>query len=80
MLVHLGYRDASRWKRRMVFHIDVVTTEGALNEAEFYLSSEQLKKVRPFLWLLIGSKAVEDRFDCIKGQDGTHGRIVLTID
>jgi len=46
MLVRLGYREATRWKQKTIFHIDVVTTEGALNEAEFYLNAEQLKKVR----------------------------------
>jgi hypothetical protein len=46
MLFRLGYREAARWKQRTTFHIDVVTTEGALNEAEFYLNAEQLKKVR----------------------------------
>jgi len=45
MLVRLGYHKASRWKQRTVFHIDVVTTEGALKDAEFYLNAEQLKKV-----------------------------------
>lgn len=46
MLLRLGYQKASRWKRRTRFHIDVVTTEGGLDETEFYLNAEQLKKVR----------------------------------
>jgi len=42
-----GYAKASTWKSGIKFHVEVSTSEGALDDSQFFLASEILMKVRP---------------------------------
>jgi hypothetical protein len=53
------------WRKRVKFHIDVITTEGDLEKSEFFLSAEQLKKVKPSAlsnpWRFVGNRVPDEQ-------------------
>jgi hypothetical protein len=41
-----GYRKSPHRKNHTIFHIEVITTEGTLEDSKFYMRGDQIAKVR----------------------------------